>query len=98
MGAANTSTQNNAYFGDNGLSISNKFKVDSGGNATVQGVISANTFNIYTTENNVDSSLTSLIKAEYIADANNAKVRIGQNGAYGTYITMCYANKTWTNG
>lgn len=98
MGAANTSTQNNAYFGDNGLSISNKFKVDSGGNATVQGVISANTFNIYTTENNVDSSLTSLIKAEYIADANNAKVRIGQNGTYGTYITMCYANKTWTNG
>lgn len=98
MGQQNTSAQNNAYFGDDGLSISNKFKVDSGGNATVQGVISANTFNIYTTENNVDSSLTSLIKAEYVADTNNARVRIGQNGAYGTYITMCYANKTWTNG
>lgn len=99
MGQQNTSTQNNAYFGDNGLSISNKFKVDSGGNATVVGSITANTFYMGTNTNNLQKE-TQFIKAELIKDDSNAFVKIGQDGGseYSTYISMYYGNKKWEDG
>lgn len=96
-----TNGTGNMYFGDDGLSISNVFYVDSSGsltaeNATITGTIYADTYKMFFIDRNRIKYATDVIKAESIKGQLSAAITIGagedSNIQYPANIQLIYSN------
>ena len=91
----------NMYFGNNGLSISDVFYVDSNGsltaeNATITGTIYADTYKMFFIDRNQIKYATDVIKAESIKGQLSAAITIGTGEdsgiQYPANIQLIYSN------